>query len=951
MSPETKDSIRSLEFLAQAKKFSEILEELKTIQNRENQEEISLEEGEIYYFSALAYHGLSQYADALVYARQAFNFFRERFNHKRFAQSQYLLGLILSFLGDLKQAEIELRDAVASYRRIDDTVGVIACLNRLANVYFNRSEFSKTTECLNQAIEFCRLIGDNKRAIILTGNLGRVFIRLGKLEEAENSLSLVLNEAPEKDEDTLAHVLLSCGYVKFLKREFAPAQDYLNQAKNLIEKNNLVRDKAIYFEYAGELAFAQKEFEKAESFYNSAIEILERIAPQSSLALQPLRLLSELLIEKEEWEKALALCQKGIALALSDGEKIELGALYRASGLIYLKRGECEKARGEFKESVSILEEIGAKYELGKTYLAAGSSSLFEGNEALRYSEQAKDIFQNMGVKYYIGKAWLHLAEKRAELGEFDLAIFSLNAIPKSLTPEENEELLQSISELRKRIEEEVSEASLSSANEYKLFRKHLSEGEYKEIEKGSIEESLEVLAKRVKANRGFVIFRETPETKPGFASLYNLNQEKALEMTKSLKVVDPNFFILEKPFISTNGIISSVSENGNKVCGIILIPLKIGEEINGYLYLDRFANAEANPTFSQKEFNFAVAFADVMAFKLAEIEKRNLEEENLRLKSQLEEKCAFPNIITQNGEMLKLLWKIKQVKDSNLPILLEGETGTGKDFIAKAIHYNSIRKNKRFIGVNCAALPETLLESELFGHKKGSYTGATFDKPGLIEEADGGTLYLDEVGDMSMATQIKLLRVLEEKELTRLGETKGRKIDIRIIAATNRNVSKEVEKGNFRKDLFFRLNAVNVKLLALRERKEDIPLLISHFLKNYAKSPFPVPAVIIELFAAYDWPGNVRELENEVRRIVAFQENGIPISLEVLSEKFSLPENVRFETPSLYDRLAMWEKQYILKALTESKWIRKSAAQSLHIPESSLRFKMKQHHLVPPQK
>jgi transcriptional regulator with PAS, ATPase and Fis domain len=336
------------------------------------------------------------------------------------------------------------------------------------------------------------------------------------------------------------------------------------------------------------------------------------------------------------------------------------------------------------------------------------------------------------------------------------------------------------------------------------------------------------------------------------------------------------------------------------------------------------------------------------------EIQKKKLEEDNLRLRQQLQLTYAFPTVVTQSPSMLKILWKLKQVKDSSLPILLEGETGTGKDLIAKAIHYASERKNQKFVAVNCAALPETLLESELFGHKKGSYTGATFDKKGLLEEADGGTLYLDEVADMSPSSQIKLLRVLEEKEFTRLGETKVRKVDIRLISATNRNMEEEVEKGRFRKDLFYRLNAVHIQIPLLKERREDIPLLVDHFIKSHCDDPARfshlVP-LVLELFASYDWPGNIRELENEVKRLLAFNKDSATTGIDVLSDKFAIPEELKKEKISLYDRLALWERQYILKALIDNNWVKKTTADALHIPESSLRFKMKHYNIVSPKK
>jgi two-component system response regulator HupR/HoxA len=230
---------------------------------------------------------------------------------------------------------------------------------------------------------------------------------------------------------------------------------------------------------------------------------------------------------------------------------------------------------------------------------------------------------------------------------------------------------------------------------------------------------------------------------------------------------------------------------------------------------------------------------------------------------------------------------------------------------------------------------------------------GASQDKKGLLEEADGGTLYLDEIADINPATQVKLLRVLEEKELTRLGETKPRKVDIRVISASSLSIKEQIEKRLFRKDLFFRLNTIHVKLPPLRERKEDVPLLVNQFIRIHANSQdgkLPQPSsAILELLTNYDWPGNIRELENEVKRLVAIKEGEAVVAADILTQKLGAEEEPSAKDLSLYERVAVRERQFILKALIENNWIKKAAATALRIPESSLRFKIKQHKIKIP--
>jgi transcriptional regulator with PAS, ATPase and Fis domain len=334
--------------------------------------------------------------------------------------------------------------------------------------------------------------------------------------------------------------------------------------------------------------------------------------------------------------------------------------------------------------------------------------------------------------------------------------------------------------------------------------------------------------------------------------------------------------------------------------------------------------------------------------------------EDNRRLKAQLQKEAIFPNIITRNQKMRDMLAQIRQVVDSSIAISIEGETGCGKDLLARTIHYNSNRRDKRFISINCAALPESLLESEMFGYKRGAFTGADRDKTGLFEEANGGTFFLDEIGDMPMSIQAKILRVIEENELTRLGETTPRKVDVRILSATNKSLKEEIGHGRFRQDLYYRLTALTFRLPPLRERKEDIPLLLSHFLRETTKQVSPE---VLKYLVSYDWPGNVRELDNEIKKLVLLAGDNDVLDADILSGKIisarqgepklsdsltleaALEEDVEFtQQYTLYDHLAAQERRFIIQALKDRNAVKKHAAMQLNIPESTLRLKIKQY-------
>ena len=332
--------------------------------------------------------------------------------------------------------------------------------------------------------------------------------------------------------------------------------------------------------------------------------------------------------------------------------------------------------------------------------------------------------------------------------------------------------------------------------------------------------------------------------------------------------------------------------------------------------------------------------------------ERQNLIRENTELKERLIERYKFDEIVSTSHDMEEVLNLAGRVAASNATVMLRGESGTGKELVAKAIHYHSPRANAPLIKVNCAALPETLLESELFGHEKGAFTGATAKRVGRFEAADKGTLFLDEIGDLTQGMQVKLLRVLQEKEFERLGGNQTIKSDVRVIAATNRDLETAMKEGQFREDLYYRLNVVSVVIPPLRQRREDVPALIDLFIKKYSEeNNTSISGVVLEardLLMRYSYPGNVRELENIIERAVVLSKQGtITVSDLPLHLRSEAPEAevcFRQSKDSLTETLDTVERGLILEALKETGGIQTRAAQKLGISERVLRYKLKKY-------
>jgi len=316
----------------------------------------------------------------------------------------------------------------------------------------------------------------------------------------------------------------------------------------------------------------------------------------------------------------------------------------------------------------------------------------------------------------------------------------------------------------------------------------------------------------------------------------------------------------------------------------------------------------------------------------------------------------GFDDIIGCSDKIIEVFEILEKVADSDSTIIINGETGTGKGLIAKAIHRNSRRKNKPFISINCGAIPENLLESELFGHTKGAFTGALGPRSGKFQQASGGTIFLDEIGDMSQNLQVKVLRVLEEGEFEQVGGTKTVKADVRIISATHRDLDEEVQKGNFREDLFYRLFVIPLRLLSLSERKVDIPLLISNFLKeSNLKNKREIEGISDEaktLMMRYCWPGNVRELKNTMERLVVLKGKGVilpkdlPRRLKAGKLNTVQKSEIMGKEISLNSAVTEFEKALILQSLEKTEWVKNKAAKLLHLNRTTPAEKIKRHHL-----
>jgi Nif-specific regulatory protein len=389
-----------------------------------------------------------------------------------------------------------------------------------------------------------------------------------------------------------------------------------------------------------------------------------------------------------------------------------------------------------------------------------------------------------------------------------------------------------------------------------------------------------------------------------------------------------------------------------------LCIPVRVHGETIGVLSVDRIFS-ESGISFEEDLRVLAIVASLIgQAVKLAQIvedEKKSLIEKNLHLQQELKTKYRLANIVGFSKRMVEVYESVDRVGGTRATVLLRGESGTGKELIARAIHYNSPRSTGPFIKLNCAALPETLLESELFGHEKGAFTGATQTREGRFELAHEGTLFLDEIGDISPTTQVKLLRVLQETRFERLGGNRTIEVDVRLIAATHRDLEKAIREGTFREDLYYRLNVVPIFLPPLRERKEDLGLLVEHFLQKFNlqnRKQVKLDPAVIAMLTQYDWPGNVRELENCIERMVVMAATDTIRAEDAARMTYFLFPAVQEQTKvsvkpsadSLPRSLEQIEHEQILIALEKCGWVQARAARLLGMTPRQIAYKMKKY-------
>lgn len=449
----------------------------------------------------------------------------------------------------------------------------------------------------------------------------------------------------------------------------------------------------------------------------------------------------------------------------------------------------------------------------------------------------------------------------------------------------------------------------------------------------------IDIAIETVSAERGFMVLEKNGSF--DLAAARNISRESIDDITLASSSIirisiETNQPVLTHDALADPRFSGAESVIFQQINSAVSVPLHYRGKALGAIYLD---SRIARDKFNEDSLEFLGAFANQAAIAIENAYLYGeLRAENQKLKVEVERIYAFEEIVGNSAKMQDVFNIMTRIMNSDITVLLEGESGTGKELVARALHYNSPRKDKQFVAQFCGNLAENLLESELFGHKKGSFTGAYTDKKGLFEYADGGTFFLDEIGEISPQIQAKLLRVLQEGEIRRVGDTDSRRVDVRIISATNRNLREEVDKKVFREDLYYRLNVIQIKMPPLRERHGDIPLLAKHFLKKFSKKRNEKPKHIsrdaLKILERYHWPGNVRELENCLERAIVLSSQE-----EIMPDDLLIQQTV--EGDDGMRTLKDMERSFVMKVLDEENGNKTKTAEVLGVSLRWLHYKL----------
>ncbi|MFQ5511993.1 MAG: sigma 54-interacting transcriptional regulator [Candidatus Krumholzibacteriia bacterium] len=896
------------------------------------------------------------YNDALKLGFSAYRRLKRSTEHKEVGDIQKLLANCYHRIGLASEAEDFFMDALSTYRRIEDRLGIAIVYNNLGLLHKNACRWNRSLASLSKSLDLAKSLGHTQHLIRVQLNLGVVYAKLRRFSEALTSFSNAGGMAERfGDQSKLAKAVLMQGRTYVACGDFCKAEKYILRGQAMANELGYEREAALADEYLGELMLALGKPQEAMVNLNKGLRRARRIAPEGDITAEILRRVADTHLALGAVDKALSFVDEGLEIANGCGEFYEMGYFYRARGLCQRRRMQFDAAAVSLKTSVDMFEQYGNEYEkfcsqrrLGRFFLRSrDQETLIKAKQLLTDSIVGFGKIEE-SEEQMLSQVLLAVVEER--LGNLDDALLSIYEAGRLAEEERNAKFQKLLPAMRERVEAKMTRDTHRVLDQIPMFGNAQSGLRSRDKLVAGLNSSLKLIIGKSNAQNGFVAIPKGRGKGFELVCRENLSARDAKAIlawhaAQGETGHDHHLVIRDAEQGAPNGLPDSMDISLGRM---LFQELGFENDALGVVFINQEPGAHRVPI-GQEVLHFVGAYSRLISLSVYEL-VRNERRREPRTKPSA---SGFESIVTENNEMIKLLNLAERVAHSNATVLLQGETGTGKGLIAYAVHLLSERREKSFVHINCAAMPESLLESELFGHVKGSFTGATADKNGLLRQADGGTIFLDEIGKTTLAMQGKLLQFLDTGKVRKVGSNELMPVNVRVICASKADLLGLCNEGRFLEDFFYRINDFPLTVPPLRRRREDVELLFFHYLRKYSremgKDISDITDEALELLKDFHWAGNVRELEKVVKRAVILADDGETLELRHLPAEVVSPSgngDGMSRTRNLRDQIGQLEKREIKAALERSGWNKSQAATELGISYPSLLSKIKRYNL-----
>lgn len=893
--------------------------------------------------------------DALNLAKRAFAVLALTDEHADVARLQVVMGICHLRLGRLEKADELFNDGLATFRRIGHDLGVANLLNNLALLDNVRCRWDRALAQLDKALELAQRIGASHLLPMLYLNQGIVLQKTDRLPESRAVLEKGHRLAASLGDRLQAcRLSLALGRLETLSCRLARAEELLLEGKVLAEQGSYPREACIADEYLGDVLLARGEPERAVANYRQGLARSRTIATGNDLEGELQRRLGEAHLAEGRPQEAIAAAQAALAVCSQCGEAYEIGFCHLTLGRAHAHLGAPAVADDHFRQAVATFHDQSLPHLWCRAVVAWCDARLSAASEPLllvlrRLLSEAQERVAAGVSDAMLCQVLEKLANVQVRLGQFEEALLTAFDLERCAAGLEDERWLRTVARLREDIERGILRAVGAPEAHFEAIASlpDLFDAEGAAVP-GNLEAVLAAGMERVAADSGFIAMAEAGGsvdalrvvTRRGLTD--NLAGQLARWFAGAAVTRDQGGISLHTRLGPRDRIVANVPALMTVADSCLFMPIALHGRRFGVLFLGKSGAGGTGAAFDRAALDFLATYLGFLALFLHEKAGARAAGGAATPFAAVE---SFENIITQNARMLDVLGLARKVAPSELTVLLNGETGTGKGLLAYSIHALSRRAGRRFLSINCAAIPESLLESELFGHKRGSFTGAHADKKGLLAEAEGGTVFLDEIGKMPFSMQGKLLHFMDTKVVRPVGSNQEARVDVRVICASKSDLHQLAQQGAFLEDLYYRLLDFPLVIPPLRERPDDVELLATHFVARFSRElGIAAPTVdrrFMDGLLHHAWPGNVRELEKTLQRAIVLASGSGTLRLEHLPSEIragaARPGSAGGVRAPLRETLAEVECREIRSALQRAGGNKSQAARDLGISYPNL--------------